>query len=141
VFDSLGNLVFSNNAGLELFGRDTLAGLQDALENSLSAFAAHGLNNKPFPDNQWPHILAVKTRTARSAVVSVETGDKRRAWLRIDCQPHLADGKIARLSMTAVNLTGELPPLQTQESEKIPASSLPRKDRKDRSKHRGRKKG
>jgi CheY-like chemotaxis protein len=111
VFDSRGNLVFSNSLGLELFGHDSLAELQDALENRLSGFAAHGANHKPLPDNQWPHVLARKSRAARSAVVSVERTDRRRAWLRIDCLPHLAEGKITRLSMTLVNLTGELPPL------------------------------
>ncbi len=136
VFDSLGNLVFSNRLGLDLLGHDSLPELQDALENAPASFAAHGANHKPLPDNQWPHVLAAKTRTPRSAVVSLERRDRRRAWIRIDCQPHLADGKLSRLSMTVVNLTGELPPLQTQEAEKTRHPHPPRKDKK----RRGRKK-
>ncbi len=140
LFDSLSNLVFSNRLALELLGHNTLAELQDALENNPASFAAHGANHKPFPDNQWPHLLAAKTRTPRSAVLSIEQRDKRRAWIRIDCQPHLADGTLARLSMTLVNLTGELPPLQPRESEQPHASAPSRKEKKDRAKRRGGKK-
>lgn len=111
VFDSAGNLVFSNSLGLDLFGQASLAELGDALENRLAGFNAHAANHRPLPDNQWPQILARKSRTARSAVVSIEKPDNRRLWLRIDCLPHLAEGKINRLTMTVVNLTGELPPL------------------------------
>lgn len=136
VFDSRGNLVFSNRLGIELFGHASLAELQEALENALPAFAAHGANHNPLPDNQWPHILARKARAARSAVVSIEKPDRRRAWLRIDCLPHLADGKINRLSMTLVNLTGELPPLAPpapvapQRPEKRPARAKARGKRR-----------
>lgn len=111
VFDSAGNLVFSNSLGLDLFGIDSVAELEDALESRRGMFSAHGANHKPLPDNQWPQVLALKTRTARSAVVSIEKPDRRRLWLRIDCLPHVAEGKINRLSMTVVNMTGELPPL------------------------------
>ncbi len=72
VFDSLGNLVFSNRLGLELFGQDSLAGLQDALESNTASFAAYGANQRPFPDNQWPHVLAARTHVPRSAVLSIE---------------------------------------------------------------------
>lgn len=130
VFDSNGNLVFSNTLALVLFGCPSLAELQDMLENNRAAFAAHGANHKPLPDNQWPQTQAARTRTARSAVISIERSDRRRLWLRIDCMPHLADGAISRLSMTLVNLTGELAPLQT-------ASAAPAKREKaKRSKRR-----
>ncbi|MDR1535418.1 MAG: hypothetical protein LBU64_10030 [Planctomycetota bacterium] len=109
VFDSAGNLVFSNSLGLSLFGHDSPAALREALESGLASFAAHATNRKPLADNQWPHILARKVRTARSAVLSIEKPDRRRLWLRIDCLPHLSEGEINRLSMTIVNLTGELP--------------------------------
>ena len=111
VFDSSANLVFSNSLGLDLFGYGSLAELQEALETGRAGFAAHGANQRPLPDNQWPHVLAARTRTARSAVVSIEKPDRRRIWLRVDCLPHISDGKISRLSMTLVNLTGELPAL------------------------------
>lgn len=111
VFDSNANLVFSNSLGLDLFGYGSLAELQEALETGRSRFAAHGANLRPMADNQWPHVLAARTRTARSAVLSIEKPDRRRIWLRVDCLPHLSDGKISRLSMTLVNLTGELPAL------------------------------
>lgn len=132
VFDSIGNLVFSNSLGLELFGRQSLGELQDALENRLSSFAAHGINQKPLADNQWPQAQAKKTRTARSAVISLEKPDRRRVWLRIDCLPHLADGKINRMCMTLVNLTGELPPLTLP----VEASTPPREKGKKRGKKR-----
>ncbi len=110
-FDSNGNLVFSNTLAMGLFGYDSLAALQEALENRREDFKAHGANHAPLQDNQWPHILSAKTRTARSAVVSIVKPDRRRIWLRIDCLPHLHRGQMNRLSMTLVNLTGELPPL------------------------------
>ena len=116
VYDSAGNLVFSNTLGLDLFGHATLAELQDVLENRRAEFKAYAANHKPLADNHWPQVLAAKTRTARSAVISIEKPDKRRAWLRVDCLPHLFDGAISRLSMTIVNLTGELPPLAPPEA-------------------------
>lgn len=116
VFDSTGNLVFTNTLALVLFGCPSLAELQDMLENNRAAFAAHGANHNPLPDNQWPQVLAARTRTARSAVISIERRDRRRVWLRIDCMPHLAEGLMSRLSMTLVNLTGELPPLRQTHS-------------------------
>ena len=130
VFDSLGNLVFANSLGLHLFGHVSLAELQDVLENRRASFAAHAANHKPLPDNQWPHVLAARTRTARSAVLSVEKPDRRRVWLRIDCLPHLSEGKITRLSLTIVNLTGELPPLAA------PAPPPKRDKQRHRSKRR-----
>ncbi|MCD8139001.1 MAG: hypothetical protein LUE17_04345 [Planctomycetaceae bacterium] len=134
VFDSSVNLVFSNSLGLEMFGHTSLAELQEVLESHRDSFAAHGSNHRPLPDNQWPHLVAAKTRTARSAVVSIEKPDRRRAWLRVDCLPHVADGALSRLSMTLVNLTGELPPLQVQaESDSAPA-------RKEKAKKRGKRK-
>lgn len=133
VFDSLGNLVFSNSLGLDLFGHSSLAELQEALENRHDSFAAHAANHKQLPDNQWPHILARKARATRSAVISVEKPDRRRVWLRIDCQPHLSEGTISRLSMTIVNLTGELPPLNTSE----PTEHAPKRGKaKSRSKRK-----
>lgn len=121
VFDSTANLVFSNALALGLFGFASLAELQEALENRRADFKAYAVNQKPLPDNQWPQILAGKTRTARSAVVSIERPDRRRSWLRIDCLPHLHDGQITRLCMTIVNLTGELPPLSTAEAAPVAA--------------------
>ena len=109
VFDSIGNLVFSNSLALALFGYESPADLRDALEGNRSSFAAHSVSRKSLADNQWPHVLARRVRAARSAVISIEKPDRRRLWLRIDCLPHLADGKVSRLSMTIVNLTGELP--------------------------------
>ncbi|MDR1613114.1 MAG: hypothetical protein LBT97_10100 [Planctomycetota bacterium] len=110
VFDSTGDPVFSNALALDLFGLDTLGGLRDALEPNRRLFKALGQNQNPLPDNQWPHAAAFKAKAARSAVVSIERSDRRRVWLRIDCLPHLTDGKVSRLSMTLVNMTGELPP-------------------------------
>jgi DNA-binding NarL/FixJ family response regulator len=110
VFDSMGNLVFSNSLALDLFGMETLADLQEALENGRHSLGAMGQNRKPLPDNRWPHVAAVKAKAARSAVVSLERPDRRRVWLRIDCLPHLTDGKVSRLCMTLVNMTGDLPP-------------------------------
>lgn len=138
VFDSNANLVFSNDLGLDLFGFASLAELQDALENGRGAFNAYGANRNPLPDNQWPQILATKTRTARSAVVSIEKPDRRRAWLRIDCLPHLHDGHITRLCMTLVNLTGELPSFIPAP----PTSAVPRgeKNKGRKSRPRGKKK-
>ena len=135
VFDSNANLVFSNNLALGFFGVLSLAELQEALENRRGDFKAYGANQKPLPDNQWPHVLAGRTRTARSAVVSVEKPDRRRSWLRIDCLPHLHDGQITRLGMTIVNLTGELPPLALTD-----VSGVPEKGRSSKGKARGKKK-
>lgn len=134
VFDSSANLVFANSLGLELFGHTSLAELQETLETRRSDFDAHAANHHPLPDNQWPHIVAARTRTARSAVVSIAKPDGRRAWLRIDCLPHLADGAMSRLSMTLVNLTGELLPLRARDGEQ---TAVPAK--KDKAKKRGRK--
>lgn len=136
-FDSAGNLVFANALGMELLGYDNLAALQEALDNGRSSFKAYGLNHKPLPDNQWPQTMATKARTARSAVVSVERPDRRRLWLRIDCLPHLHEGKITRLSMTLVNLTGDLPPLAEPETEKAAA---PQKEAKRGKREKGRAK-
>ncbi len=111
VFDSQGNLVFANGLGLELFGFATLAELQDALDNNRTAFAAFGANKKALPDNQWPHTAAIRARAARHGFVSIERPDKRRVWLRMDCLPHLSDGAITRVTMTLVNVTGEIPAL------------------------------
>lgn len=111
VFDSEANLVFANQPALELFGHPTLVQLEDALESNRAAFNAVASNQKPLPDNQWPHILAAKTRTTRDALISIEKPDKRRLWLRIDCRPHIHDGAISRLLLTAVNITGDLPPV------------------------------
>lgn len=127
VFDSNGNMVFSNSLGLDLFGYESLAELQEALDNRRDGFAAHGANHKPLPDNQWPHVLAAKTRISRSAVMSIEKPDKRRVWLRVDCLPHLSEGKISRLSMTLVNLTGELPSLAPARREKAKTKGKRRK--------------
>lgn len=132
VFDSEGNLVFCNSLGLDLFGAASVAELQEALESGLSAFAAHAANHKPLPDNQWPQVLARKTRSARSAVLSLEKPDKRRVWLRIDCLPHVSEGKISRLAMTLVNLTGELPPLAA-----APAAPAPQPAKKEKKRSRG----
>lgn len=134
VFDSSANLVFANSFGLELFGHTSLAELQETLETHRSDLDAHAANHHPLPDNQWPHIIAAKTRTARSAVVSIVKPDGRRSWLRIDCLPHLADGTMSRLSMTLVNLTGELPPLRAREGDLAAAPA-----KKDKAKKRGRK--
>ncbi len=134
VFDSSVNLVFSNSLGLEMFGHASLAELQEALENHRDSFAAYGSNHRPLQDNQWPHLVAAKTRTARSAVISIEKPDRRRAWLRVDCLPHVADGALSRLSMTLVNLTGELPPLNLQND----VDAAPAK--KDKAKKRGKRK-
>ncbi|MDR3078364.1 MAG: hypothetical protein LBV15_06345 [Planctomycetota bacterium] len=109
VFDSSGNLAFSNSLGLELFGHESPAALQEALTSRLGSFAAYAASRKPLAANQWPHLLARKAHAARAAVISIERPDRRRLWLRIDCLPHLAAGEISRLSMTVVNLTGELP--------------------------------
>jgi CheY-like chemotaxis protein len=136
VFDSNANLVFSNTLAMDLFGFASLADLQDALENSLAGFNAHAANHKPLADNQWPHILSAKTRTPRSAVVSVEKPDRRRSWLRIDCLPHLHGGQLNRLSMTLVNLTGELPPLVSPE----PTAAAPARDKPHKAKRRGKRK-
>lgn len=136
VFDSNANLVFSNNLAMSLFGFASLAELQEALENKCADFKAFGANQKPLADNQWPHILSSKTRTARSSVVSIEKPDRRRIWLRIDCLPHLHDGQITRLCMTLVNLTGELPPLATAENASVPVE----KSKPGKAKPRGKKK-
>lgn len=138
VFDSLSNLVFSNRLGLELFGYESLAELQETLENHRDSFSPYAANHKPLADNQWPHQLAIKARAARSAVISLEKPDRRRVWLRLDCQPHLTDGKVSRLSMTLVNLTGELPPLAAAKPEMAPIS--PQRVKRERGKQRGRKK-
>lgn len=122
VFDSNANLAFANQPGLDLFGLPTIAHLEDALDNNRKSFNAYSANNKPLPDNQWPHILAVKTRTARSALISIEKQDKRRAWLRIDCLPHIHEGVISRVLLTVVNLTGDLPPLHIQEKNEVPTN-------------------
>lgn len=108
-FDSEGNLVFSNGLALEMFGFDTLAALQDALDNRRSAFAARGANRKPLPDNQWPHSAAIRARAARHGLLSLERPDRSRVWLRMDCLPHLSDGAITRVTVTLVNMTGEIP--------------------------------
>lgn len=112
VFDSAGNLVFSNALGLELFGFASLVELQDALENRRSSFNARGTNKKSLPDNRWPHVDAIKSRAARHAAVSIERPDGRRSWIRMDCLPHLYDGAISRVTMTLVNMTGELPDMR-----------------------------
>ena len=138
VFDSLSNLVFSNRLGLELFGYESLAELQEALENHRESFSAHAANHKPLADNQWPHLLALKTRTARAAVLSLEKPDRRRVWLRVDCMPHITDGKVSRLSMTLANLTGELPPLAAAKPESPPTPA--QRAKRERGKQRGRKK-
>lgn len=135
VFDSGMNLVFTNALALELFGKASMAELQDALERDRASFAAYGQNHNPLADNQWPHLLAQKTRAPRSAVLSLERQDRRRVWLRIDCLPHLTDGKVSRLSMTAVNLTGELPPLVLPEA----APPVAGKRGKGKGKARGKK--
>ncbi len=133
VFDSAGNMVFANRLGLELFGFPTLAELQEVLENDRGRFAAHGANLRPLPDNQWPQVLAQKSRMARSAVLSIEKPDRRRTWIRIDCLPHLHDGKITRLSMTIVNLTGELPPFNPRgETAAPPAGKRDKRGRRRR---------
>ncbi|MCD7897102.1 MAG: hypothetical protein LUG50_10590 [Planctomycetaceae bacterium] len=140
VYDSSANLVFSNQLGLELFGSSSLADLQDALENRRADFRAHGANHKPVAENHWPQDMAWKTGTPRSAVLSVELPNRRRSWLRIDCLPHLNDGAITRLSMTVVNLTGELPPLAATAPETgaaVGQGTAPVK--KPRGKRRGRK--
>ncbi len=132
VFDSVGNMVFANRMGLELFGYESVAELQEVLENQRQRFAPHAANLRPLPDNQWPQVLAQKSRMARSAVLSIEKPDRRRAWIRIDCLPHLHDGKITRLSMTIVNLTGELPPFQPRPEPPPPPSV--KKDKRGRKK-------
>ncbi len=109
VFDSQTNLVYANAAACTLLGFESMSELQDMLENRRSEFNALATNKKPLPDNKWPHIAAVKTRTARHATVSVERPDKTRVWLRMDCLPHLADGSLSRLTMTLVNMTGDMP--------------------------------
>ncbi|MDR2392466.1 MAG: hypothetical protein LBE84_12425, partial [Planctomycetota bacterium] len=131
VFDSAGNLVFSNGLALALFGYESPATLRDALEGNRASFAAHSASRKPLADNQWPHVLARKVRAARSAVISIEKPDRRRLWLRIDCLPHLADGKVNRLSMTIVNLTGELPDFSP-----APIPSPREKNRRKTARHR-----
>lgn len=136
VFDSEENLAFANQPALELFGAASIAHLEDALANKRHVFAAYSANNKPLPDNQWPHILAVRTRTARSALVSIEKPDKRRAWLRLDCLPHIHDGAISRVLLTAVNLTGDLPPLAIADA---PAPQTAPAARKSKAKKRGKK--
>ncbi len=127
VFDSNGNLVFCNQLGLDLFNRPSLADLQEALETDLARFSAYAANHNPLPDNQWPHVLARKTRTARSAVISIETSEKRRAWLRVDCLPHISDGALTRLTMSVINLTGELPPLSLAEQPAAPKKEKAKK--------------
>lgn len=109
VFDSQGNLVFANSLAMELFGQTNLAELQDALENRRPSFQAIGTNRKPFPDNQWPHSAAVRARTARHAAVSLLRRDGSRVWVRMDCLPHLSEGSVARLIVTLINMTGEIP--------------------------------
>ncbi|MCC8180248.1 MAG: hypothetical protein LIP23_04970 [Planctomycetes bacterium] len=136
VFDSNANLVFSNSLALELFGKPSLAELQDALENDIAGFSAYGNNHKPLPDNQWPQAVAAKTKLPRSAVISIEHPDRRRQWLRIDCLPHLHEGKVTRLSMTLVNLTGEIAPLDVARSDQ----TEPVKSKKEKAKSRGKKK-
>ena len=108
-FDSEGNLVFSNRLAMDMFGFETLGDLQDALDNRRSSFAARGVNRKALPDNQWPHSAAIRARTARHGLVSFERPDGSRVWLRMDCLPHLSGGSLARLTVTLVNMTGEIP--------------------------------
>ncbi len=140
VYDSSGNLVFSNQLGLELFGSSSLADLQDALENRRSDFRAYGASHHPVAENHWPQEMAWKTGTPRSAVLSVELPNRRRSWLRIDCLPHLNDGAITRLSMTVVNLTGELPPLVIANSDAdSSAANVTALPKKNRAKRRGKK--
>lgn len=145
VFDSSENLVFANMLALELFGAPSLAQLEDGLENNRARFAAYADNQKPLPDNQWPHLVAARTRTARSATVSIEKPDKRRAWLRVDCLPHLHDGAISRLLVTVVNLTGVLPPLAPRREGARPADEAPpakpaaKPAKRQKSKKRGKK--
>jgi|GEM_PF-2519682 len=138
VFDSDGNLAFSNQLGLDMFAAGALGELQEALENDRSRYHAFGANHKPLPDNQWPHELARKTRTARSAVVSLEVSEKRRLWLRIDCLPHIVDGAVNRLTMSVINLTGELPPLSLAETVVQPVKRDKGKKRGKRSRRTGR---
>lgn len=109
VFDSQANLVYANASAFTLLGFESMGELQDMLGNKRSEFNALATNKKPLPDNKWPHIAAVKTRTERHATISVERPDKTRVWLRMDCLPHLADGALSRLTMTLVNMTGEMP--------------------------------
>ena len=108
-FDSRGNLVFANSMAMKLFGHLSLNSLREALENGRPAFNALGANRKPLPDNQWPHLTAVKAKAARANIVSIARPDHSRLWLRMDCLPHLSDGKVNRMSMTVINMTGELP--------------------------------
>lgn len=138
VFDSEANLVFANQPALELFGRQTMVELEDALENNRSSFNALANTQKPLPDNQWPHVLAAKTRTARSALVSIEKPDKRRLWLKIDCRPHLHGGEMSRLLFTAVNMTGDLPPVASAEPQ---TATSTKNYSAGRQKARNRKKG
>lgn len=136
VFDSDGCLGFSNSLGLDLFGAPSIADLRQMLETGLASLSAYAANHKPLADNQWPHILARKTRTPRSAVLSLEKPDRRRVWLRIDCLPHIAEGDVTRLTMTMVNLTGDLPPL----SELPSAVSASSAGKKGKGKGRGKRK-
>ncbi len=118
VFDSNHNLVFCNQLALDLFGIASLAELQDTLDARQADLQAYGQNNKPLPNNQWPHLLAFKSRSSRSGILSLERGDKSRVWLRMDCLPHLSDGAVSRLTMTLVNVTGEVPPLHLSQEPK-----------------------
>lgn len=140
VFDSEANLAFTNQPGLELFGFNSQVELEEALENNRASFNALTLQQKPLPDNQWPHLLAAKTRTPRSSLISIEKPDKRRVWLRIDCRPHLHEGNISRLLLTAVNLTGELPPISGETTVPAPKTAVSARIKgKSRRKSRGRK--
>lgn len=139
VFDSEANLVFANQPALELFGQSTLVEFEDALENNRGAFNALAANHKPLPDNQWPHLLAAKTRTSRDAVISIEKPDRRRLWLKIDCRPHLHDGEISRLLLTAVNLTGDLPSVAAETSKTISPKSLSPQKTKGRARKKNKK--
>lgn len=129
VFDSNHNLVFCNQLALDLFGIASLAELQDMLDAHQTDLSAYGQNNKPLPNNQWPHLLAFKSRSSRSGILSLERADKSRVWLRMDCLPHLSDGAVSRLTMTLVNVTGEVPPLHLS-TEPKPAAPKRGKARK-----------
>ncbi|MDR1519962.1 MAG: hypothetical protein LBU23_07460 [Planctomycetota bacterium] len=135
VFDSGGALAFSNSLGLSLFGYALPEALGEALDRRRGSFAAHTANGKPLADNQWPQVLALRARAARSAVLSIVRPDGRRLWLRIDCLPHLADGEINRLGMTIVNLTGEIPAFVPAPAPKAAGPGKAKRSRKARRKN------